>query len=612
MKIFPLSIAFALRDEMERWCENAPTTAVQAASGKAGVPPADPGVSPGSPNVGPASNWKGSPRLVDLPGGTPGRAGETPALPGAKRRCAPCVPAVILLTACSILLSAATAKEITSNGLGGGRWSDTTTWRGGAVPGAEDEAVIGARDTVLFDRNDEEGPTCKQLILDPNSNFAFQSGLGKRTLTVNGSIEAFGSIKMHAPALTDDMEIRLASTVDTERLIKLGRGAALLMLGRPDLPEGKRNVRITVTAPPVSKGVPAQAELTAGDRTALDVQYAQLDNLAISATGIDNTGAQPNERCNFIGNLFSGYARLGLSSCDTPVIARNEFQAQKAATIRPSGIAVGSCPLAEIRGNHLTGAYAIAINVSSSEANVADNLIEGAIQGIVWHTGAAMLKHNTMRNCKTGLALRTVTGSAEDTTLDGCDLPLSAAAAKVQLTSVNITNPGKGPLMESTSSSVGLLNCNIKPEQIKSIRDAALPRIVGTEDPAVETLAFLVVGLKGTFPRGAQIEVRTSKPAAAIAPGAMDMNIRNSPARVRVDGSTPLPQSLTPLIVKAWLMDDDGKVVPAPEYTVNILELAAEPGAKPRVLKSVKVKPDETWFRPEPNDPKPTLEIQLP
>jgi hypothetical protein len=504
------------------------------------------------------------------------------------------------------------AKEITSNGLGGGRWSDTTTWRGGAVPGAEDEAVIGARDTVVFDRNDVEGPTCKQLILDPNSNFAFQSGLGKRTLTVNGSIESFGSIKMHAAALTDDMEIRLAGATDPERLIKLGRGAALLMLGRPDLPEGRRNVRITVTGPPVSKGVPAQADLTAGDRTMLDLQNAQLDNVSVSGTGIDNTGAQPNERCNFIGNLFTGYAKLALSTCDTPVISRNEFQGQKAATIRPSGIVVSGCPLAEIRGNHLVGAYAIGINVMGSEASVSDNLIEGAIQGITWHTGAAMLKHNTLRGCKTGLALRTTTGSAEDTTIDGSDLPLHTASAKVQLTSVNIVNPPKTALLESISSSVALLNCNITPAQMKSVRDAALPRIVGAEDPAVETLAFLVVGLKGTFPRGAQVEVLTSAPAKPIAPGALDMNVRNSPARVRPDGFTPLPQTLTPLIVKSWGMDDDGKVVPAPEYTINVLEPAAEPGGKPRILKSVKVKPDETWFRPEPNDPKPTLEIQLP
>ncbi len=62
-----------------------PPPAGQMASGRAGVPPADPGVPPGSPDRGPASNSKSHPQWFDLPGGTPGRAGETPALPGAMR-----------------------------------------------------------------------------------------------------------------------------------------------------------------------------------------------------------------------------------------------------------------------------------------------------------------------------------------------------------------------------------------------------------------------------------------------------------------------------------------------------------------------------------------------
>ena len=508
------------------------------------------------------------------------------------------------------LIGTAAAKEVTSNGLGGGRWSDASTWRGGAVPAAEDEAVIAARDTVLFDRNDVEAPTCKQLILDPNSNFAFQSGLGKRTLTVNGPIEVFGSLKMHAAAITDDMEIRLASAVDAEHAIKLSRGGALLVLGRPDLPDGRRNATISVPVP-AGKKLTVAGQLTGGGRTMIDLQNAHMDNIAVAANTIDNTGAKPNERCNFSGNRFTGLSTLSLGACDTPVIVRNEFEAQKAAMVRPAAMAVASCPLADIRGNRVIGAYAIGISISTSECSVTDNTVEDCAQGIVWHTGPAMLKHNTIRNCKTGLSLRTVTGSAEDTSIDGCELPVSTASAKAQLTSVIITNPPKTALMEMTRSSVGLLNCNIRPEQIKSVRDATLPRIVGDTDPAVETLEFLVVCLKGTVPPRAQIEVLTSNPAAPRAPGAADLNIRNSPCPVRADGLTALPQSLTPLIVKSWMMDDDSKVVPAPEYTLNVLEAAA-PGAKPRILKTLKLKPDETWFRAKPNDPKPTLEVQLP
>jgi hypothetical protein len=65
------------------------STAVQVASGRVGVSPAEPGVPPGSPNVGPMSNCEECPRWFDLPGGTPGRASETPALPEAMRCSAP-------------------------------------------------------------------------------------------------------------------------------------------------------------------------------------------------------------------------------------------------------------------------------------------------------------------------------------------------------------------------------------------------------------------------------------------------------------------------------------------------------------------------------------------
>ncbi len=518
-----------------------------------------------------------------------------------------------VLSACAglCLAAVADAKEVTSNGLGGGRWSDTNTWRGGVVPTAEDDAVIGARDTVLFDRDDSETPTCKQLILDPNSNLAFQSGLGRRTLTVNGPIEAFGSIKMHAAAAADEMEIRLASVVATERVIKLSRGASFLVLGRPDLPDGKRNAAITVSAPPVNKIISTGA-LTAVAKTAIDLQNARVENMVISVNGIDNTGAKPNERCNFTGNRFTGFTTLGLGTCDTPVIVKNEFEAQKGAMIRPSALAIYSCPLADIRGNRIVGAFAIGINILSTECSATDNSVDDCPQGIVWHTGSVMLKHNTIRNCKTGLVLRTVTGSAEDTFIDGGDLPVSVASAKVQLTSVVITNPPKTPLMEMARSSVGLLNCNIRPEQIKSLREDALPRIVSESDPAVETLEFLVVGLKGNVPPRTQVEVVTTHPATPRAPGAADLNIRNSPSPVRAGGMTALPQSLTPLIVKSWMMDEESKVVPAPEYTLNVIEAPAEAGAKPKILKSVKLKPDATWFRAQPNDPKPTLEVQLP
>ena len=508
--------------------------------------------------------------------------------------------------------SATSAKEIHSNGLGGGRWSDAATWRGGAVPGAEDEAVIAARDIVLFDRADADAPTCKALILDPNSNFAFQSGLGKRTLTINGALEIHGSLKMHAQGATDDMAIQLCATAATERVIKLERGSALLVAGRPALAEGKRNARIGVTAPMEGKVIPA-GELTAGSRTMIDLQNAQIDHIAVTATGIDNTGAKPNERCNFTGNLFNGHSRLAVHGCDTPMIARNTFDARKVPLVRPAGLQVAGCPLCEIRENRVLGPYAIGINISSSEGSASGNYVEDCPQGIVWHTGPAMLKDNTIRKCKTGLTLTTVTGSAEDTTIDECELPVHTAAANVQLSTVTITNPPKdSPRMAMIASAVQLLNCDITPEQINSTRDKALPRIVKEGDVPVQALSFLVVQLKGDVPRGAKVQLVTTKPAAPPVPGAQDPNVRNSPATVRADGTTPLPATLVPLIVKTWAMDEEGKPTPSPEYTLNVLAPATEAGAAPKILKSVPLKPDATWFRAKPNDPMPTLEVQLP
>ena len=70
--------------------------------------------------------------------------------------------------------------------------------------------------------------------------------------------------------------------------------------------------------------------------------------------------------------------------------------------------------------------------------------------------------------------------------------------------------------------------------------------------------------------------------------------------------------TLTPLVLKSWRMQEDGVVVPSPEYILNVWAPAPEPGTKPRLLKSLKLTPSHTWNRPAPNDPKPTLEIELP
>jgi hypothetical protein len=470
------------------------------------------------------------------------------------------------------------AKEIHSNGLGGGRWSDVSTWKGGAVPTAEDEAVISARDTVVFDRDDSDKITCKQLLLDANSNLAFQAGQGRRVLAVDGLVEAYGSIKMHAPGLTDSMELRLVATNSAERLFKLQRGGSLFLVGRANLPEGKRNVAIVSPIAPGEKN-PPPAEFTAVARTMVDLQNAQFDNVQVSLTGIDNTGDKPNERCNVIGNRFTAFGRLSLANCDTPAIVRNEFRAQKAAMVRPSALSVSGCQLADIRENRIYGAYAIGIALSSGECSVSGNVVEDCAAGVSWHTGNAMLKQNVFRNCHTGMSLRTLTGSAEDTLIDRSVTAVSLASAKVQLTSITVTNAVTNKVLHLVASSLTMLNCNIPPERVALTPSSAKPKIVRGEEP-LESLEFLVVRVKGDFPRNTHVEVVTTNPEKPLAPGATDLNIRNSPAPVRADGLTALPHTLTPLVVKSWRMQEDGVVVPAPEYSLSVWTLATQfPGA---------------------------------
>src|SRR5205823_6589749 len=104
-------------------------------------------------------------------------AGE---LPGGRRQA---MTTPLRLFAAALVLAGAArpsaAAEVTSNGTGGGAWSDPATWRGNAVPGSGDDAVIARDDAVVFDRNDDGKVTCRQLLLDPAGKLTFKAGAGK-------------------------------------------------------------------------------------------------------------------------------------------------------------------------------------------------------------------------------------------------------------------------------------------------------------------------------------------------------------------------------------------------------------------------------------------------
>jgi parallel beta-helix repeat protein len=481
------------------------------------------------------------------------------------------------------------------------------------LPTAEDDAVIAARDTVVFDRDDSAKPTCKQLILDPKSTLTFQSGLGKRTLTVDGPVEIYGAFKMAAQAAGDELALQLSASTAAERTIKVERGGALLVSGRPFAPGTQPNARITVTAPAEGK-VAASAEVTVANKGAIDVQNTWLHQTLVTVNGIDNTGAKPNERCNLLGNLFTAQSTVTLVGCDSAVVARNTFEAREGARPKAAAIRVTSCPLAEIRENQVTGRYWFGIELLSSECVVSGNRVQNCTHGIHCTRSPILLKSNWIHQCDLGIRTTLVTGISEELTLEQCPLPALIEASTLQLSGVRLLKPPDkaDSTIRLADGNLQLLNCDLKPADISVVNTRPTQSSSEAADPAVQSMAFLVVKLTGTAPRNARVRLQTARPGAPLAAGALDLNVRNSPAPVRPEGTTPLPSTLVPLIVKSWSLNASGTAAESPAYTLEVLGSPGDPGAPPVVLKSITVKPDPSWFRSSPNAPEPTLEVSLP
>src|ERR1700722_7903976 len=88
------------------------------------------------------------------------------------------------------------AAEISTNGIGGGAWSDPATWSTKAVPGPKDDVIIRKFDAVVFDRNDDGKVSCARLQIDPKGVLMFKTGAGKQTFCVAEAIETYGTIKL--------------------------------------------------------------------------------------------------------------------------------------------------------------------------------------------------------------------------------------------------------------------------------------------------------------------------------------------------------------------------------------------------------------------------------
>lgn len=508
------------------------------------------------------------------------------------------------------------AAEIHSNGLGGGDWSDPLSWREKKVPTAEDDAVISRGDVLVFDRDDDGKTTCNQIFIDPNGSLTFKTGGGKLVCCVAGQIESFGAILLDgSKSSSDKFELRMTGIDATQRTIKLMKGAKLTLNGRRSLAHGKHNVAITSPHDATLKTPPIEAPVEAKDGAGLDLQRAQLDNVFLNGLDVDNTGAEVGERMNVIGNHFTGVAHLLLTNCDSPVVADNLFELSGVPSTSNSAIYLNVCQLADIRDNVIRGRYGHCIQARSMvDSAVTGGEYEGAAGGVWFYGVNGMLRNLTIRKCDNGLTCTSMSGAVENVHIENCATGYYHASANCQVSNLQVIDvPKAGVIISYHSGPLKLLNCNIAPEQITPT--PAAPAKAKDGIPAIEFLHYLIVRPKGKIPAGARVEVVTADRAAAKnakQARAADPNVRNSPAPLRFDGLTPLPESLEPIIVRGWTFDDDIKPVPPPSYEVRIVPPATSPGADPQPLAIKQVTPDASWYRPEPSKAEPTLEVEVP
>lgn len=526
---------------------------------------------------------------------------------------------IAMVGGCLTLAFAASCfgAEVHSNGLGGGDWSDPLSWREKLVPTAEDDAVISRGDIIAFDRDDDGKTSCKQMFIDPNGAFTFKTGGGKFTCCVAGQIESYGAILIDgSKSSSDRFELRMLGPGGSpERVIKLMKGAKLTLNGRRSLAHGKHNVILSAAHDPMSKVAPVEMTVDARDGTSIDFQRAELDHVHLNVLDVDNTGAAPGERVNIVGNHFSGVAHLTLTNCDSPLVADNLFELSGVPSTVNSGMYLNVCQLADIRDNVMRGRYSSCIQARGMvDSSISGGEYEGGNNGIYFYGTNGMLKNLTIRNCLSGLACTSMSGVVDNVRISGCLTGYYHAIATCQVSNLHVTDPqNDGVLISYYAGPLKLLNCNITPEQITPT--AGAPKKAKDGVIAIEYLHYLVVRPKGKLPAGARVEVVTANsPAAknAKAARAADPNVRNSPAPLRFDGLTPLPESLEPIIVRGWTFDDDIKPVPPPSYEVRVLPPATSADDDPKPLATTIVTPDATWYRAEPNKPEPTVEVTVP
>lgn len=277
-----------------------------------------------------------------------------------------------------------------------------------------------------------------------------------------------------------------------------------------------------------------------------------------------------------------------------------------AATDAPI-ILLHSCQLADIRGNRLNAGRAIGIAFREDiDSSLTDNAISDCRTGVFWHGRNAMIKQLEVNGAETGVSIDQASGVLEAATIRGAlQAAVSVRHSEMQLTDVRIENLREGAAgLRLDAASVTLLNADIVPDAVVIVN----PPAAGMH--AVQRMEYLFVAVRGRLSRRAMVDVRTAEVSGRPPAGHADLNVRNAPARL-IAGVTPRPRSLQPLILRSWRIERDGGRRDAPFYDLLIIEPADEPDQPPRVLKEQIIEPDDTWYRADPNDGKPTIEVRL-